>query len=62
MDIFQNLFSELDGVLNTYVNEAVVAAANYVDGPIATLGTITFLLMGLTLLFVFARSCSSVAE
>lgn len=51
MNVFTSLFDALDTVLDTYVNAAVTAATGYVSGPIAVLGTIFFIAMGLTLLW-----------
>jgi type IV secretion system protein VirB6 len=50
MNVFTSLFDALDGVLEEYLNEAITTATAYVAGPIAVLGTITFLAMGALLL------------
>lgn len=50
MDVFTSLFESLDEVLGDYVNEAITAATGYVSGPIAVLGTISFIAMGAVLL------------
>jgi type IV secretion system protein VirB6 len=50
MNVFTSLFDALDTVLNDYVNEAIVASTGYVAGPIAVLGTIAFIAMGVVLL------------
>lgn len=50
MNVFTSLFDALDTTLDSYVNAAVVAATGYVSGPIAVLGTISFITMGLVLL------------
>jgi type IV secretion system protein VirB6 len=51
VDVFTSLFDALDTTLDTYVNAAITAATGYVSGPIAVLGTISFIAMGLTLLW-----------
>ena len=50
MNVFTSLFDALDTVLDNYVNAAITAATGYVSGPIAVLGTISFIAMGLVLL------------
>ncbi len=50
MNVFTSLFDSLDTVLNDYVNEAIAAGTGYVVGPIAVLGTISFIAMGVVLL------------
>ena len=50
MNVFTSLFGALDTVLGNYVNAAIVAATGYVSGPIAVLGTISFIAMGVVLL------------
>jgi type IV secretion system protein VirB6 len=50
MDVFTSLFDALDTVLDNYVNAAIVAATGYVSGPIAVLGTVSFISMGVVLL------------
>ena len=50
MNVFASLFDALDSVLNDYVNAAIAAGTGYVAGPIAVLGTISFIAMGVVLL------------
>ena len=50
MNVFTSLFGSLDTVLGDYVNAAIVASTGYVAGPIAVLGTISFIAMGTVLL------------
>jgi len=50
MNVFTSFFAALDEVLDDYVNEAIAAATGYVAGPIAVLGTISFVAMGVVLL------------
>jgi len=50
MELFEPLFGSVDTVLTSYVNAAVSNAAGYINGPLATLGTISFILFGLVLL------------
>ena len=50
MNVFTSLFEALDSVLGDYVNAAITAATGYVSGPIAVLGTISFIAMGAVLL------------
>ena len=50
MNLFSSLFDTIDTVLATFVNDAVTAAVGYVGGPIAVIGAITFIAMGLVLL------------
>ena len=50
MNVFTSLFDALDDVLDQYVNEAITAGTAYVAGPIAVLGTISFIAMGVVLL------------
>jgi type IV secretion system protein VirB6 len=50
MDVFTSLFGALDTVLDNYVNAAIVAGTGYVAGPIAVLGAVSFIGMGIVLL------------
>jgi type IV secretion system protein VirB6 len=60
VNLFESLFGVVDGVLASYVNGAVANAAAYIAVPLATLGTVAFVLFGLVLLS--GRSEIPVAE
>ena len=50
MNVFSSLFGALDDVLGAYINESVVEMTAFVSGPIAILGTISFVAMGIIML------------
>jgi hypothetical protein len=54
MAVFDDVFGELQGVLDSYVHQTVQSAVAYVDGPIAIMATCVIIAMGLMLLFGMA--------
>ena len=50
MLIFEPIFQQIDASMATYVNVTVANIVGYVSGPIAVVGVISFILMGLLLL------------
>lgn len=50
MNLFESLFSAIDGVLALYLNGSVASVAAYISGPIAVLATVSFIIFGLVLL------------